>query len=285
MKHFQAALLSALALTQAVLAEFSYTIEATHNGVPIPQDQIKLEAHEPTTDILNRTWAPSPPSSKPPSRTGKRSNPVSISANWCGAVKHTNSSNQIKIVHGYFQHPTCSLRSGVTSYPQYAAPWVGIDGDTWTSAILQSGTVCTVSSAGAVSNSAWFQWFPSAAVTISSMPVNAGDWFEVTVNTTSNTAGKVTITNVSQGVTYTATLTGGATLGRLDADWVLEDPVSSSGQVPFASFTETWFESAYATTTSGASLGIDGATMYQIGSSGTCQSAEYDNADLYVWSN
>jgi hypothetical protein len=146
MKYFQAALLSALALSQAVLAEFSYAIEATHNGVPIPQDQIKLEAHEPTTDILNRTWAPSPPSSKPPSRTGKRSNPVSISANWCGAVKHTNSSNQIKIVHGYFQHPTCSLRSGVTSYPQYAAPWVGIDGDTWTSAILQSGTVCTVCS-------------------------------------------------------------------------------------------------------------------------------------------
>jgi hypothetical protein len=32
----------------------------------------------------------------------------------------------------------------VTTYPQAAANWVGIDGDSYTSALLQSGTVCKV---------------------------------------------------------------------------------------------------------------------------------------------
>ncbi|KAK0709243.1 concanavalin A-like lectin/glucanase domain-containing protein, partial [Lasiosphaeria miniovina] len=101
----------------------------------------------------------------------RRANPAVQSANWCGSVAHPPSTDKIKNMHGWFQHPSCSSRPGVASYPQAAAAWVGIDGDLWTSALFQSGTVCKIdNSTGVVRNEAWWQWYPSGAYTISSMP-------------------------------------------------------------------------------------------------------------------
>jgi len=90
-----------------------------------------------------------------------------------------------------------------------------------------------------------------------------------------------TLANISQGYTYTITISGGQALGRLDADWVVERPHYGSGLSGFASFTDVWFQDAYATRVSG-SLGILGATQLQIPS--TCASSEYDNANEVSWS-
>jgi len=90
-----------------------------------------------------------------------------------------------------------------------------------------------------------------------------------------------TISNVSQGYSYSITVSGAGALGQVDADWVLERPVYGSGLAGFADFTDVWFQEAYATRASG-SLGILGALQYQI--TGTCASAEYDNSHEVSWS-
>lgn len=139
MRWTVAVLLSSALLAGKALAELTFTVEATHNGVPIPESEIKLDPFEFGRSRIGQGAAT--PSSH---RKTRRANPPVNSANWCGSVNYTPSSNQIKLIHGYFQHPTCSKRNGVNTYPQAAAAWVGIDGDTWTSALLQSGTVCKV---------------------------------------------------------------------------------------------------------------------------------------------
>jgi len=282
MKVFSTLLLSACLASQAA-AQFTFKVEGTYKGKPIPQSEIKLKAFDakltPSTTKLR-------PAEKDKAEADpivrKRSNPTSLSANWCGSVNHATSANQIKLIHSYFQHPACTKRTGVTQYPQAVAAWAGIDGDTWSSALLQSGTVCKIdNSTGIVRNEAWWQWLPSGAYTISSLPVAANDWFEVTINTTSSTAAKVTLANLSQGYTYAITISGGQALGRVDAEWIVERPYYGSGLSGFATFTDIWFQDAYATRVTG-SLGILGATQMQIPS--LCSSSEYDNANEVSWS-
>jgi hypothetical protein len=141
MKWIHAVVFGSALLATCGLAELTFTVEATRDGVPIPQSEIKIEPFEFGRSRNNR----GPPSPPPRGHQKvRRANAKVNSANWCGSVNYTPSSNQIKSVHGVFQHPQCSKRNGVNTYPQAAAPWVGIDGETWTSALLQSGTVCKV---------------------------------------------------------------------------------------------------------------------------------------------
>ncbi|KAK3294926.1 concanavalin A-like lectin/glucanase domain-containing protein [Chaetomium fimeti] len=277
MRWTLAALFGSALLANQARAELTFTIEGTRNGVPIPQSDIKLEPFE-----FGRTRMGH---SNPPKghRKLRRANPTADSANWCGSVNTTPSTNQIQTIHGTFQHPTCSQRAGVTTYPQAAANWVGIDGDSWTSALLQSGTVCKIdNSTGIVKNEAWWQWVPSAAYTIASMPVSPDDWFEITIETTSATAGKITLTNLSQGHTFTMQVKDGPALARVNADWVVERPYYGSTLAGFASFTDVWFDEAWATRAGTGTLGILGAKQYQI--PGLCNSQEFDDSHEVSWS-
>lgn len=87
---------------------------------------------------------------------------------------------------------------------------------------------------------------------------------------------------MSQSYTYTITVSGGQTLGRVDAEWVVERPYYGSSLSGFAAFTDVWFQNAYATRVSGSSLGILGATQLQIPSA--CASQEYDDSTEVSWS-
>ncbi|KAK3332332.1 concanavalin A-like lectin/glucanase domain-containing protein [Cercophora scortea] len=283
-----ALLLSAALMAQQVQAKLTWTVKGTQNGVPIPPSEIILKPFE---AAYGHNFGPSGPTTAAAAasvgrvarnRMVKRANPIATSANWCGSVRNATTSNRIKLIHGYFQHPTCTKRAGVTTYPQAAASWIGIDGDSSTT-LLQMGTVCKIdNSTGIVRNEAWWQWVPDAAMTLASMPVHAGDWFQVTINTTSATSAVISLTNVNTLTAITINLSAGTSLARIDADWIVERPAYGSGLAGFASFTETWFQEAYATLANGASLGILGAKQYQI--TGGCSSAEYDNADLSAWS-
>lgn len=144
MKYLQASLLLAAWAARAALAELTYTVTGIQNGKPIKASDIVFQQVEPTLHRLNTTIQSQP---KPKDRGGrvKRTNPVYYSSNWCGAVQHSVSTNKITSVHAYFQVPTLSQRTGVTTFPQYVATWVGIDGATWTSALLQSGVTSQVS--------------------------------------------------------------------------------------------------------------------------------------------
>ncbi len=133
---------SALVAHHALAADLSFTVEATRKGVRIPQSEIKMVPFEFGRSRIGHGGTPPP---RPPGKSSKarRANPQAPSANWCGSVNTTPSTNPINVIHGAFQHPSCTARAGVTSFPQAAANWVGIDGDSW-SAVLQSGTVCKV---------------------------------------------------------------------------------------------------------------------------------------------
>ncbi|KAK1782372.1 concanavalin A-like lectin/glucanase domain-containing protein [Copromyces sp. CBS 386.78] len=284
MKFLGTALFLLGVISQPILAEFSFTSTAEQNGVPVPQSEINLKPFEPGTlgRIRSRTGdAGDPKIGATTLRRVKRTNPTATSNNWCGSVRTTTSTNQIKLIHGTFQHPTCTQRPGVTTYPQAAAAWVGIDGDSWTSALLQAGTVCKINnSTGIVENEVWWQWVPSGAYTIANIPVFAGDWFDITINTTSATAASIKIINTGRGYTQSFNIYAGATLARVDADWVVERPYYGTALAGFAQFTQVWFQNAYATLTSGTNLGITGAKQYQI--PGGCASTEFDNARLYA---
>ncbi|EGS20174.1 uncharacterized protein CTHT_0046830 [Thermochaetoides thermophila DSM 1495] len=214
----------------------------------------------------------------------RANNPTVNSNNWCGSVNYAPIGRQIRLVHGYFQHPVCEIRNGMKTFPQAVAAWVGIDGDTWTDSLLQAGTVCKIdNSSGVVTNEAWWQWVPSGAYTISTLPVAEDDWFEVTINTTSPSSGEITITNLSQRYTYSVTLSGGPTLARVDADWVVERPYFGKTLSGFATFTDVWFEDTYAELLPGTgTIGVLGANQYQI--PGMCTSMEWDDRHLVSWS-
>lgn len=130
-------------LVRVALAEITYTVTAEHKGKPVQPSDIVLEPIKPGSHRLNRTATQ--PKPRPRGGRARRSNPTIYSANWCGAVQHSSSSNPISSVHAFFQVPTLSQRSG-QSFPQYVATWVGIDGATYTSALLQAGTTSSVSS-------------------------------------------------------------------------------------------------------------------------------------------
>jgi len=141
---FLTSLFSPLALASD--GEFEFTVTASHNGVPIPESEIELKPFEPGSAPWH-TEEDSSSQSGPTMRhrmKSKRANPIAYSNNWCGSVRKTTGTNKIKKLHAYFQHPGCSKRTGVTQYPQATAVWGGIDGDSWTSALLQAGTVCKV---------------------------------------------------------------------------------------------------------------------------------------------
>jgi len=142
MKHFIPLFLYACVAGQTLAEEFTFKVEATFKGKPIPQSEIKLTriaGKQSTAKIL-----PEKAKSEESPAIKKRANPTSNSANWCGSVNHATNANQIKLIHAFFQHPTCTKRTGVTQYPQSVAAWAGIDGDSWPGALLQSGTTCKV---------------------------------------------------------------------------------------------------------------------------------------------
>jgi hypothetical protein len=77
-------------------------------------------------------------------RRSKASGTVEASANWCGATLSTTADDPISSVFAYFQTPNLSLVDSEAA-PQYAAAWVGIDGASCQSAMVQAGVTTVVS--------------------------------------------------------------------------------------------------------------------------------------------
>jgi len=133
--------------------------------------------------------------------------------------------------------PTPKVPSGGSSRTEYAASaWVGIDGDTCQTAILQTGVDFYVEGSS-VSFDAWYEWFPDYAYTFSGFAVNAGNQIRMTASATSTSAGSVKIENLSTGKSVTHSFSGESDrLCETNAEWIVEDFSSGSSLVPFANF-------------------------------------------------
>jgi hypothetical protein len=185
------------------------------------------------------------------------------SSNWAGAVL---IGSGYTAVTGQFTVPTPKVPSGSSSSGTYSASaWVGIDGDTWGNAILQTGVDFTITN-GKVSYDAWYEWYPDYAYDFTGIAISAGDVIKVTVTAASKSSGTAVIENVTTGKTVTHTFSSGSTqgaLGEVNAEWIVEDFESGGSLVNFANFGTVTFTGAQATDT-GSKVGPSGATLIDI---------------------
>lgn len=198
---------------------------------------------------------------------------VQYSDNWSGAVLTAPPAGQtFNAVSGRFVVPTPkapSSGSGTWS----ASAWVGIDGDTYGNAILQSGVDFTVTVDGdstSTSFDAWYEWYPDYAYDFS-IAISAGDTIAISVASSSSSAGTVTLENVTTGKTVSKSLTAPSSssdLGGQNAEWIVEDYESDGSLVSLANFGTVTFTDAVAKTSS-ESLGTTDATIIEIESGNT----------------
>jgi len=160
-------------------------------------------------------------------------------------------------VTGTFTVPTPSGASGA------ASAWVGIDGDTCGTAILQTGIDFTISN-GRTSFDAWYEWFPADSFDFSGFSVAAGDVITLTVTATSTRSGTAVIENVTTGRSVSKSLTSNSALCLENAEWIVEDFEEGNSLVPFADFGTVTFSNAVATTASGSTVTPSGATLIDI---------------------
>ncbi|PSR75285.1 putative aspergillopepsin [Coniella lustricola] len=166
------------------------------------------------------------------------------SDNWAGGVI---TSTDITAVNGTIVVPKVTAPADGTASKRYSASaWVGIDGYTCTTAIVQTGVDFCVE-AGNLSFSSWFEWYPNYAYDFS-MAISEGDVIEMSVTATTNTTGSVMLDNLTTGKTVSHEFTGNVQgdLCRTNAEWIVEDYEESSSLVSFADFGNFTFTHARA---------------------------------------
>ncbi|CAN8098345.1 unnamed protein product [Discula destructiva] len=184
---------------------------------------------------------------------------ASYSTNWSGAVK---ISTGLDNVVGTIVVPTPSIPSGGSSLKKYAASaWVGIDGDTCSTAILQTG-VDFYAGRGGVSFDAWYEWYPDYAYTFSGFSISAGDTIVMTAAASSTKAGTVTLENTTTGKTVTHSFSAETDqLCEYNAEWIVEDFSSGGSLIPFVDFDSVTFTDC--------SPSVSGTTIIDIRQSGS----------------
>ncbi|PMD22190.1 hypothetical protein NA56DRAFT_644908 [Hyaloscypha hepaticicola] len=180
---------------------------------------------------------------------------VEYSSNWAGAILIGSGYTSVT---GTFTVPTPSSAGS-------GAAWVGIDGDTCDTAILQTGIDWT-KSGSSVTYDAWYEWYPDYSYDFSGITLEAGNTIKVTVTATSLTGGKATVENVSTGKTVTHTFSNEGSEGSLcetNAEWIVEDYEEGSSLVSFADFGTVTFTGCSAKEGS-STVGTSGATVIDI---------------------
>ncbi|KAL4961053.1 A4/G1 family peptidase [Aspergillus stella-maris] len=198
----------------------------------------------------------------------------SYSSNWAGAVLENAPVNTFySFVSATITAPTptpTSMAAGSTENPstyQAASAWVGIDGATYTAAILQTGLDFYVIN-GEPYTDAWFEWYPGYAEYYDEIYVTPGDVLVLSVNITSPdmNQGVCIVENQSTGVTVTNTVSAPkstATLVGSNAEWVVENFQSGGEPVPFVGFDEVHFTGCQAEAED-VSVGLEKARIYEL---------------------
>ncbi|KPM46324.1 hypothetical protein AK830_g21 [Neonectria ditissima] len=177
---------------------------------------------------------------------------VEYSGNWGGAVKIGSGYNQVE---GTIIVPEVSGASGSA-----ASTWVGIDGDTCQTAILQTG----VSFYADGSFNAWYEWIPDYAYNFNNFDISVGDEIKMSVDASSKTKGVATLENLTtnQKVTHTFTNTP-STLCETNAEWIVEAFQENGSQVTLVDFGTVTFTDA-SVSGSGGTSGPQGADILDI---------------------
>jgi len=244
---FSSALLSNVLLASGVFAGIAQPLERRATRVRSSRPNIRLPG---STDAEELGLTPN-------------TTHVEYSSNWSGAVLTAPpAGSTFTSVAATFVVPTPKGTSGAASI------WVGIDGDTYSDAILQTGIDVTITN-GKVTYDSWYEWFPDYAYyfATSKIVINTGDTIYLQVKSTSSRAGVVTITNKTTGKSVSQSLTpptSSAVLGGQNAEWIVEDFQQGNSLVAFANFGAVTFTGATAGTSSGATVDTTGADILDI---------------------
>jgi len=171
------------------------------------------------------------------------------STNWAGyAVSAPGVSNVV----GTWIQPSVNCASG-----GYFATWVGIDGYT-SSTVEQTGTLVECLD-GIAFYYAWYEFYPAALTTISSISVSPGNVFTASVYPSGGSDYTTVLTDVTTGASYTATASVPSAQDN-SAEWITEAPSSNGGVLPLANFGTADFGPAFNSAGSSDSATIGGTT-------------------------
>ncbi|KAJ3808231.1 acid proteinase [Lentinula lateritia] len=241
----------------------------------IPSGKQRMASRRSRRSNVTRQSKPVNLITNPQTTTVTNASHVEYSENWAGAVLVASTATY-KAVTGTFIVPTPESTGG--SSEQCASAWVGIDGDTCDSAILQTGVDFCVTGSS-VSYDGWYEFYVTwyeitffsvdnnftltytgiltdsdSADDFSGISFSAGDSVTVTATVISTTEGTLTIENNSKGTTVSTTVSSSSKLCEYNAEWIVEDFEecgSTCELVPFANFGTVEFTGAEATTSSG----------------------------------
>src|ERR1700753_33245 len=182
-------------------------------------------------------------------------NGSTTSTNWSGYVL-TGGSGAFTSVSSSWTEPAASCSSGT----QYAAFWVGLDGDN-SDSVEQTGSDSDCSG-GTPDYYGWYEMYPADPVYFTN-PVAPGDSMSASV-TVSGTNYTLTLTDSTQGWTQTENETG--SFSNSSAEVITEAPSSEEGPLPLADFGTINYSASSA---NGTSLGSQSPTsITMVGSSG-----------------
>jgi hypothetical protein len=197
----------------------------------------------------------------PTAKTATNTTHELLSDNWAGAILIADVPTYTSVT-ATFTVPVPS--STVEGEEQCASAWVGIDGDTCITAILQTGIdLCALDDE--IGFDAWFEFFPAVSEDFD-IVINAGDSITLIATVTGLNSGTLEVINNSEGTAVLATVSSTASLCQFNAEWIVEDFEECEGTdcflVPFADFGIFEFTGAQATTiTGGVQVAGDAQTI------------------------
>jgi Peptidase A4 family len=189
-------------------------------------------------------------------RVRAASDGTETSTNWSGAVVNAPAGDSFRWIQGDWVIPDVDAPTENAWY--YSASWIGIDGD-GSNDVFQAGVECEVFRSG---NSItrriypWWEWFPTAEIEITNLPVNPGDMVTMLLCSTSPTAGVVFFTNRTTGASTSVGLSAphGTKLVGNCAEWIVEAPTVNGAQSAMADYGEVFFSVCEAFTQKGVTV-------------------------------
>lgn len=179
----------------------------------------------------------------------------SSSTNWAGYAA-TGSTGSVSFVNGSWIVPT--IVGKCPTKAQYSSFWVGIDGFS-SSTVEQTGTDSDCSHGKAVYY-AWYEFYPSPSVKISSLTISAGDTILASVSYSTSTS-KFTVSLADHTTGKSFSTTGSVSSAqRTSAEWIAEAPSGSRGILSLADFGTVDFGADYTSLPATCSATISGTT-------------------------
>jgi len=197
----------------------------------------------------------------------------SLSSNWAGAVLVADTATYTS-VSGTFNVPTPKVPVNGTSSSYTGAIWIGIDGDTCGTTILQAGIEFWVDSTGTATYAAWNEWWPNNPSDFSGISFSPGDAVSVTVTASGTTGGTAAIENLTKGQRASQRFSSEiAVLCEYNAEWIVEAYDEGGELLPFPDFSSVTFTDVSAMKAGGLKVDTSGASIEDIARGGTTLTA------------